>query len=446
MNAPRRRVVAAALALLASGCAVGPPVGSPALGDARPGAGARILLTVPEQTTTALPLTGAPAQRYLRRRAYGPTPAVDRVLDALAREHGLRRVEGWPIRSLNVYCEVFAVADGDRVDSLLQALAADDRVRLAQRMNTFRTLTGRTGDTYADLQPAAEELGLEQAHTVATGKGVLVAVIDSAVDAAHPDLAGRVSMERDLVDMRKTPRHGEVHGTAVAGIIASLMNNDEGIVGVAPDVDLAALRACWPVARDGSGAECSSFSLAQALEIAVEIHARIINLSLAGPRDPLLEQLLDRAMAGGAIVVAAAPDGGPGVDSFPASHPDVIVARSGSDGARSGSPFVLPAPATEILTTVPDDGYAFLSGTSLAAAQVSGVLALLMERRPGLGAPQAAALLSSTIVRSGGDESVNACLALEKLMVARFCDPAPPGGRSAPGPASAFRAANLGGR
>ncbi|HEU4619421.1 MAG TPA: S8 family serine peptidase [Gammaproteobacteria bacterium] len=390
-----------------------------------PAAPARILLTVAERGPAGLALTGAPEGRYLRRRAYGPTPGVDRILDALAREHGLKRIEGWPIRSLDVYCEVFEVGDASKVDAVLEELKADDRVQLAQRMNTFETLTGRAeeraDDPYADLQPAALQLDLPEAHRVATGKGVLVAVIDSAVDTKHPDLAGRVRLERDFVDGHGSPKRGEVHGTAVAGIIGSLMDNREGIVGVAPDVDIAALRACWPVDEHESGARCSSFSLAQALEVAIEIRAAVINLSLTGPRDPLLESLLDQAQRRGAVVVAAQPEAGTRQDSFPASHPRVIVVRGSAAAGDPASPYLLSAPADEILTTVPDRGYAFLSGTSLAAAHVSGVVALLMERAPGLRVDVLAPLLRSATVRSSAGTSVNACLALEKVVMDRFC-------------------------
>ncbi|HEX5419417.1 MAG TPA: S8 family serine peptidase, partial [Gammaproteobacteria bacterium] len=133
------------------------------------------------------------------------------------------------------------------------------------------------------------------------------------------------------------------------------------------------------------------------------------------------DELLDVAIARGAIVVAAQPGPGSPADSFPSSHRDVLVARASSQRTAPASPYSLPAPANEILTTVPDRGYAFLSGTSFAAAQVSGIVALLMQQRPGLEVQQAASLLRSTTVRSEGDESVNACRALEKLMARRFC-------------------------
>jgi subtilisin family serine protease len=99
----------------------------------------------------------------------------------------------------------------------------------------------------------------------------------------------------------------------------------------------------------------------------------------------------------------------------------VIVARASRAAPFETSPYLLPAPADEILTTVPGDGYAFLSGTSLAAAHVTGVVALLRERAPALGVEDVAALLRSTTVRSHGGASVNACLALEKVIAGRFC-------------------------
>src|SRR5690606_16474316 len=238
-----------------------------------------------------------------RRRGYGaPPPDVDRVLDQLAREHGLERKEGWPIRSLDVYCEVFVVPEGRDIEDVVERLQADSRVDLAQRMYLFQTLGSRYDDPSADLQPGAGGLGVEQAHTLATGKGVRVAVIDSGIDGEHPELAGRVAFARDVVQPRRRGATGEVHGTAVAGVIASAANNRQGIFGIAPDVEIAALRACWPAPSDLGRARCSSFTLAQALEIAIEIRSDVINLSLAGPSDPLLERLVGEAAAQGAVV------------------------------------------------------------------------------------------------------------------------------------------------
>ncbi len=116
-----------------------------------------------------------------------------------------------------------------------------------------------------------------------------------------------MQLARNLVAEHPLARDGEIHGTAIAGIIASAVNNREGIIGVAPDVSIAALRACWAVVDDGLAAQCSSFSLAQALEVALGLQPNVINLSLAGPDDPLLSRLLDRAIERGIVVVTAHP-------------------------------------------------------------------------------------------------------------------------------------------
>ena len=381
---------------------------------------AQILVTVRQPATLAAGLTGAPNQRYLQRR-YGPSPSVDRVLTQLAHEHDLRRVEGWPIQSLDVYCEVLTVPEGRDVADVLAALSRDPRVDLAQRMNLFNTQAAKYDDPYLELQSAASAMEVERAHELATGRGVSIAIIDSAVDADHPDLRGRVHMARNLVADHALARNGEIHGTAIAGIIASAVNNREGIIGVAPDVSIAALRACWAVVDDGLAAQCSSFSLAQALEVALGLHPNVINLSLAGPDDPLLSRLLDRAIERGIVVVTAHPASAASSVAFPSSHPRVLTAHSSLVPVNSDSPYALAAPADEVLTTTPGAKYAFLTGNSLAAAHTTGVIALLMERQPDLDAERIAAILTATTTYAPGSASINACRAVARLGGAASC-------------------------
>jgi subtilisin family serine protease len=212
-----------------------------------------------------------------------------------------------------------------------------------------------------------------------------------------------------------------VHGTAIAGVIASAPNNREGIVGVAPDVTIAALRACWAVAPDSVAAQCSSFSLARALESALDLKPNVLNLSLAGPEDPLLGQLLDKVIARGIIVVAAQPEPGVEGHEFPASHPHVLAVHSAAEALDAPSPYVLGAPGTDVLTTTPGARYAFLSGNSLAAANTSGVVALLLERGPHADVDELAQVLTDTTTRTAGGTSINACRALERLTETAFC-------------------------
>lgn len=413
-----RCLAAAAATLLLAGCAAVQPSALRTPGGERAQA-RQILLTVPQQSTSSVALAGPPGRRYLQRRGYGPTPSVERTLMRLAKDHGIEPVDGWPIASLSVYCEVFYVPQRLALGDVIEQLSHDSRVDLVEPMGTFHTLTGRYDDPYADLQTAVRDLDIQDAHRLATGKSVLVAVVDSAVDARHPELRGHVAIDRDLVDGRLHPKRGEIHGTAVAGIIASASNNDEGIVGVAPDARIAALRACWSVDDGGARAQCSSFSLAKALEVALSVDPAVINLSLTGPFDPLLARLLDQAVKKGIVIVAAEPETADARHSFPASQAHVIVVGSEVPDAADLPTGCLPAPGREILTTTPDGGYAFLSGNSLAAAHVSGVVALLKQRDPAMTAESVRSLLSDTSVWTGRATSINACRALERLVNGR---------------------------
>jgi subtilisin family serine protease len=178
---------------------------------------------------------------------------------------------------------------------------------------------------------------LDELHRVATGKNVRVAAIDSGAELDHPDLRGRIAIERNFVDAREAV--AELHGTAVAGIIAARAGNGVGIVGVAPEAQLMALRACWQSPADANATLCSTFTLAKALQFAIDNKARVINLSLGGPRDRLIERLVAAAVARGIVVVVAA-DPRIGDGGFPASLAGVLaVADEDMQGfARDGLP------------------------------------------------------------------------------------------------------------
>ena len=129
-----RLLVAVVIAFAVTGCAATGTVRAPGVGDDDP-ATRQILVTVRQPAAIVAGLTGPPNQRYLQRR-YGPSPSVDRILTQLAHELGLRRVEGWPIQSLDVYCEVLLVPEGRDVASVITALSRDARVDLRPRVDT----------------------------------------------------------------------------------------------------------------------------------------------------------------------------------------------------------------------------------------------------------------------------------------------------------------------
>lgn len=354
-----------ALALLMAVSAAGAQSVAPSVGVA--------VLDPPRQVLVLLAIPAAhfrPDANY--SSGYGDTAgraARHRVAAALAAGHGLTLGIDWPMPSVGLHCYVMDVPAPREPADIAMELARDPRVSWAQPMNLFRALGH--DDPLFDMQPAAREWHLEALHAVATGLGVHVAVIDSAVQADHPDLAGQVDTNADYTGEKASA--GERHGTAVAGIIAALADNRAGIAGVAPRARLDVLRACVQT-RSGDATTCATLPLALALNAAIEQSDQIINLSLGGPDDRLIRRLVEAALARGIDVVAAAdpsaPDGG-----FPAGLPGVVAVV---DAPRSGMPRgTIVAPGTEVPTTVPVSRWAALSGASYAAAHVSGLLALI---------------------------------------------------------------------
>ena len=365
--------------LLLALCSVG--VQARGASYAAPDDGARQLLLM----LRAPAIHARPDAGYVDDYEHAPGRAARaRIARRLADDNGLAVRTDWPMPALGLDCFVLEARDAAGVQSALAALARDPRVESVQAMQTFEVL-GATkpaaGDPLAPAQPSRAAWNLDALHTVTTGRGVTVAVIDSGVAGTHPDLQGQIALHRDFVDDANATRSvPERHGTEVAGLIAARAGNQLGIAGVAPDAKLLALRACWQTTA-GDRARCNSFTLAKALQFAIERHAQVVNMSLGGPRDVLLARLLDVAMQRGATIVAAvdpgARDGG-----FPAALPGVVAVAG--DRTR---PLPFPAylaPADGLPTTTVDGGWGLVDGTSFAAAEVSGLVALLRQVAPRL--------------------------------------------------------------
>jgi hypothetical protein len=376
-----------------------------------------VLVMAADPAMERFDLRGARSGAYRQPRRYPGVPsAIASSMKGLAAEHRLEPVDHWPMLSLGVQCFVYeAPADAD-VDALIARLAADPRVESAQRMNRFELQESSSGeaaawdDPYRGLQSSLDTLEITQAHRWSTGRGVRIAVIDTGVEASHPELTGQVAERRNFVGGAESAG-GDRHGTAIAGVIAAHAGNRQGIVGVAPDARVLALRACEQRQPEGRGS-CTTFDLARAIDHAIGTEADVINLSLGGPRDPLLERLLGQAIARDVVVVAAAGEGEAG---FPAVMPGVIAVRADNPTLRSSQ--ALTAPGIDVLSLAPPDGYDYFSGHSIAAAQISGIVALLLQRAPRLRPAEVRPLLAHTARRSGipGQDTqlqVSACAAL----------------------------------
>jgi subtilisin family serine protease len=411
-----------ALAFLAPGGlrAAVPPVIAPV--EARNAPGQFVIVAV------ANPVTGRPAAVGGTAHGYGSTTnyrigaSAAAVIRSLANSYALTPVSEWPIAQLQMHCALFRIPPGTTREAVLQKLAADKRVLIAQPLNEFQsTSTAGFDDPYARMQANVSALDVAKAHRLSRGAGVRIAIIDTGVDTAHPDLAGRTEATRNYVDDDSVAFLADRHGTQVAGLIAATANNGIGIVGIAPGVRLLAYKACWQTSANTS-ARCNSFTIAQALADALGAKAQLINLSLVGPGDPLLAALIARAIRSGVIVVGAAS-----ADerlAFPAKLPNVLPVAESEDTQRPGEQ-LLRAPARDIVTLVPDGHYDFASGSSLATAQVSGVVALLLARNQKLDAVRLLELLTQSTQRhdttNGSYLSVNACTALAQVVSGADC-------------------------
>jgi len=297
---------------------------------------------------------------------------------SVAARYALRELASWPIQALGMHCVVYEVANGRPVPEVLAALSKDTRVVLAQPLQEFHTLSGAPAaappynDPLYDLQSNLVALGIERAHQRAQGAGVRIALIDTGVDSAHPDLRGRIARTSSFITGHARQAADLRHGTAMAGIIAAVANNHIGIVGIAPLARLEVFEACWQIAPASDEAACNTFTLAQALAGALAAGTPLVNLSLAGPADPLLTALVESGLKRGVVFVAAvAPDAG-----FPGSIPGVIRATGTGQALPEGT---FAAPAVHVLTTRPNGQFDFESGTSVACAELTGVIAILMS-------------------------------------------------------------------
>lgn len=373
-----------------------------------------VVITLHNSDTMPSARAGSSPRDYGATMPYAIAPTTRATAHLLATYYRMKPVREWPIAQLSVHCIVYEMDDGESQSDLLRRLRSDARVESAQPLNSFVTLSQTEkvsyNDPYAGLQSSLAAMGVPQAHAWSRGKGVSIAVIDTGVDGSHADFAGSHVSVSNFTGQRLRPA---AHGTAVAGIIAATGGNHLGIVGIAPEADVHALAACWSAPANPAQAVCDSFTLAVALANAIERKADIVNLSLGGPSDPLLRRLVEHGLARNMIFVAALPSAGTAT-GFPSEIPGVVVVDA--VGHEHAARNVLLAPGTDVLTLVSPNGYDFVSGSSMAAANVSGGIALLLSHR--LKASQVRELLAETAPTG---DSINLCVALAGRHASQRC-------------------------
>lgn len=300
----------------------------------------------------------------------------------LAKDYGLAIDEEATIRSLGVRLVTFTVLRPRGLGDTIDLMGLDSRVQGAQPNFRYRT-SGTIAGTYPQ-----DRLRLQPALGMATGAGVTVALIDTKV-ADVSSLIGHISERLSVISNGGRGRHG----TALAGLIAD----------VAPAARLLSIEAFADDSGDPDVGVSTTISLARAIDAAIDRKADVINLSIAGPRDPLVGRMVRQALSRGIVVVAAAGNDGPDAPPrYPAAYDGVVAVTATdpknqpyADGAQ-GSHIVVAAPGVDVRATVSEGVVGYVTGTSVAAAQVSGVAALLRERAPKLGSGEARRVLKDT--------------------------------------------------
>jgi hypothetical protein len=305
------------------------------------------------------------------------------LMGGIIQKYNLGLIETYDIKSLNLKVSIFQ-AQGD-IFRLIHSLVREDGVFLAQPNYIFQTMA----EPMSDRQNIYRVLNLKKLHDHLTGKGVMVAIIDTGVDTQHQDLKERIISSENL--FKNDPYKAEIHGTAVAGVIGASMNGF-GIEGVAPESSIISLRACKQVSETNPEGECYTSSISKAIDMAIERKAKVVNMSFGSiASDQLILRLIEEGAKRGVIFVAPVGNMPRQEDlTFPASHPDVVAVAGFDD---RGNPFPneevakkarVLAPATNILTTIPGDKHNFLNGTSLSSATIAGILTLATGKTDGI--------------------------------------------------------------
>lgn len=359
-------------------------------------------------------------ERYVGARVLvQPRPGLSAAeFDRILKPHGGRRAQS--IRQLNVH--VIELPEQANVPAVVEALRRSRHIKFAEPDGVLPAALTPNDPQY----PYAwhlPKIGAPSAWDSAQGSGVTVAILDSGVDAAHPDLQGRLVPGRNFYDNNDDTTDLTGHGTAVAGIVAAAANNAVGVASVGFGAKIMPMRV-----TDASGSGYYSL-MAAALTTAADNGVRVANISFLGAS---LSSTVDSAAQymrskGGVVVVSGGNTGDLRLDP-PRAALTVVSATTTMDQRPSfsswGDYIDVAGPGISIWTTLRGGSYDTVSGTSASAPVVAGVYALMMSANPGLSPAALDDILFSTALDLGttgwdqefGHGRVNAAAAVSKAL------------------------------
>jgi Subtilase family len=360
----------------------------------------------PGRRRGSVPAIPANEERFVRDEVlveFRPDVSPQAAFDIAMRER-LTLIASQRLELIDSTINRYQILDGRSVPAVVAALASNPNI-VSTQPNHLYSLQQEERGSPQEPYPRAR-MHLDAAHSISEGGGTLVAVIDTIIDSAHPEIAGSIADSVDLIRADPKPdvkgmatyenalvtmsggsaSEPYVHGTAIAGVIAA----HGELTGVAPKARILAVRAFAP-RSDERGAQGTTHNIVTGIDWAFKHGARVANLSFGGPRDELLSDALAIGVARGMIFVASV--GNKGAEApplYPAADENVIAATASDekDGifkrANHCSLACVAAPGVDLRVSAPPTGYRTASGTSLAAAHIAGVVALVLDKRPDL--------------------------------------------------------------
>ncbi|WP_058765808.1 MULTISPECIES: S8 family serine peptidase [Exiguobacterium] len=287
------------------------------------------------------------------------------------------------------------VPEGMATSAFIKELEQDVNVLRVEEDHLLKS-TYTPSDRYFNYQSHHTNIQSEDAWDRAKGENIVVAILDDGIDLRHEDFKGKIVNPYDIVyDSPYTLTPGE-HGTHVAGIVASQMDNDYGGVGVAPNAFI------MPIDVFVGDAAYTSDTI-KAIYRAVDQGANVINMSLGSYNySYAYQQAINYAYEKNVVVVAAAGNDATSATHYPSSYNHVISVGSTTSYdtlsyfSNYGWDIDITAPGSSIFSTMPYNKYAYMSGTSMASPVVAGVVALLKSSEPNLSVDAITERLTST--------------------------------------------------
>lgn len=299
------------------------------------------------------------------------------LVKQIMKDHGLNSLSVDDLDSLNLKLQVASTNGQDPLEIEKKINLVYEEIEAATNNEYFTNALSAKKPIIGAYPKSLT--GASRALALSKGENILIGMIDGPVDVNHKDLKDKVT-QHTLVEFNRKSVAQMHHGTAIAGVLVA--SNDR--IGIAPHAKLLSISAFEYSDKDK--ARSSSAQIAQAIDYAIKKNVDILNLSFSGGKDSLVQRMIKKAVRQGVVVIASSGNNNTDEPRYPSAYPNVIAVTAVDHLskryklANRGEHIDLAAPGVGIMTIAPGDRYDFATGTSIAAAHVSGSIALFMSK------------------------------------------------------------------